>query len=280
MIERWFSRENIILLVVTILFFQVAGVLGWSPLQTFLIFVLLVVAVLTLQLLYTRMTFRWYIRAHAYGKRMRRSRADAENVLAELRATYDAGARDFVTLTALATAYSHLGRGDEAEPIAQEAQHSAAQKGACQKTTKSARLMCDTAIMLQRDAWSTQGRFTEAAHLLRARIPESFTPNWLTVIVAYDFFLAEDTYNASVALSHLAPPTQSPREYKTWVSPKFHFMIPYLRYKLFGDDPRPDLYKHEDQLAQWEEDAALNAQNPVGARLEVMLAEIRELLRR
>jgi hypothetical protein len=278
MLKRWFSREFIITLVAISIYYQVAGFLGWSLELTLLGLVLFIPAQAAIQVLYARIAFRWYGRLYGYGQRMRQSSADAESVLAELRTKYDSGARDFVTLAALATAYSHLGRGAEAEPIAQKAQAVIEQRGICQQKTRSARLMCDTAIMLLRDAWTTQGRFGEAAQLLRARIPQAYTPNWFTAIVAYNFFLAEDMYNARVALSHLAPPSQNPRDTQTWIGPSFHFMIPYLRYKLFGDDPRAALYEHEDQLVKWEEDAALNEGNPVGTRLETVLAEIRTLI--
>ena len=79
-------------------------------------------------------------------------------------------------------------------------------------------------------------------------------------------------------MSHVVPPSSNPRQPKEWISPMFQFILPYLRYKLFGDDPRAAMYEHEDQLARWEESAELNAGNPVGERLEAMLAEIRELL--
>lgn len=279
MIERWFTREYVIAIIAMMLFFQLAGYLGWSLTQTLVILVLFVPAFAAMQVLYNRIAYRWYRRVHTYTTRMRRSKEDAEAVLAELRATYDAGARDFPTLAALATTYSHLGRGAEAEPIARVANALIERRGICQQKTRSARLMCDTALTLLRDSWSTQGRFNESAQLLRPRIPDSVTPNWLTAIVAYDFFLAEDTYNARVALSHLEPPSTNPRQLKTWIGPMFHFMIPYMRYKLFGDDPRAALYEHADQLAQWEDTAALNAGNPVGERLAVMLAEIQDLMR-
>jgi hypothetical protein len=278
MIERWFTREYVIAVIAMMIFFQLAGYFGLSLTVTLVIVVLSVPVQAVIHVIYNRIVYRWYRRVHTYTTRMRRSKEDAETVLAELRTKYDAGARDFPTLAALATTYSHLGRGAEAEPIAREANVLIERRGICQGKTRSARLMCDTALLLLRDSWSAQGRFSESAQLLRQRIPDSVTPNWLTAIVAYDFFLAEDTYNASVALSHLEPPSTDPRQLKTWIGPKFHFMIPYIRYRLFGDDPRAALYEHEDQLARWENTAALNAGTPVGERLAAMLAEIRELI--
>jgi hypothetical protein len=254
----------------------IAGiVLKWSFVATLGVVVVVGVVVWLIYVLTVIARFGWLRR---FNRTVRRLKAgEAETVIAELTARRATGGLSFEETLALATAYNYVGRAAEAEPLVQEAQSLLDQAATAAKKDMSSRAKCDLALIAQYDTRIVQGHFAEAGHSLRPRVAQAVQPNFMTAIIAWAFFLAGDSYNASVVLGHIQPATTG-RNNKRSISLKYQFMVAYMQHKLLGEDTRPDLVRRSDQFTDWEAEAARNAANPYGARVRQILDDIRPLL--
>jgi hypothetical protein len=218
----------------------------------------------------------WLRRLNRVYKRLHSG--DGEAVIAELTARRAAGDHSFETAMQLAAAYSYQGRGVEAEPLAHEVIAAVEARGACKKRSIPARALCYMAMLTLFDAWITQGRYVEAANYVRPRIPHTLQPHTLTVLIAWAFFLAGDSYNARAALSH-AQFSGGRFNPERRIYPKHRFIAAYMWVKLANTaETRATLLTYRDQLAAWEDSATRNAGNPYGARLAEILEDVRAVL--
>ena len=270
-----FSRTDLILIPVPIVVLYVAGSLGFTFTRTPVLLVALVVVEALFLTAVNRVRFAWYLRFRRVAARLKKG--DAETVIAELEARRDHGDRSFTTTLNLSAAYAYQGRGDMAEPLAQEllaiiqAQRLETKKG------RPALYKRELARIALADAWIAQGRFSEAAYFLRPYPADAAQPNFITAIIAWAFYLAGDTYNASVVLNFVKPES-GPRDNATRIGPQYGLMVALMRQKLNGEDRRAELHKLSTTLPHWEDSAVRNAANPYGARLRVILDDLHALL--
>jgi hypothetical protein len=250
-------------------------VLKWSFLATIGVVIGICVIVFLIYVLIAVVRFGWLRRFNRYVGRLKAG--DAPAVIAELEAQREKGDRSFERALALAAAYNYVGRAADAQPLLEEAQASLDRAGICGKKDTPSRAKCDLVLVAQYDSQIVQGHFAEAAHSLRSRVSQAVQPNFMTAIIAWAFFLAGDTYNANVVLDHIQPATTR-RNSKQVISPKYQFMIAYMRHTLLSADTRADLLDRSDQFADWEDEASRNAANPYGVRLREILDEVRPLL--
>ncbi len=273
------TNEKIVLYGATVVLclgtFQAAGLMGWSLPVTIGVLLALLVVFNAVHIVWQRWTRGWILR---YNRMIQRVQAgDAESLHQELTARYAAGSRTFDTLMGLVLASSYLERFAEAQPFADEARALVEQKRLCTRRDIVSRYTCDLVLYGQFDLAATQGRFSEAAHSLRPRVPDAASPNYMAAIIAWGFFLADDLYNARVVLDNVEP-VGKPRDFKRYITPDYQFMVAYMRRVLFGEDTRAQLAELSDRFAHWEDQAAHHTTTPYGARLRAILDDIRPLL--
>lgn len=271
-IESWLNTAFMVTLGVVAVF--LANVFGWSSLLATAAFMGSIALGALLLALVTVIRMRWLRRFQKIARRLKRGEGQA--VLDEFAARREAGDNSPEVALALSAAYSYLGRGEAAEPLAREVIDYWEQRGAFRKTDMFSKAWCDLALIARSDAWIAQGRYTKAANSLRPRVSSAGLPNFMTAIIAWQFFLAGENYNAQVVLAQLQPMADR-RNNKRVVSLEFQFMVYYMRYKLLGEDCRADLARLHDQIAEWENSATRNAANPYGLRLREILDDVRKI---
>jgi len=249
--------------------------LNWSLVATMGVVVVVMVVAWLIYVLTAMIRFAWLRRFNRTVRRLKDGEADT--VIAELTARRAASGLSFEDTLALASAYSYGGRAADAEPLVLEAQSLLDQTATTTKMDMSSRAKCDLVLLAQYDTRLAQGQFAEAGHSLRPRVTQAVQPNFMTAIIAWAFFLAGDSYNASVVLGHIQPATTG-RNNKRSISLKYQFMVAYMQHRLLGEDTRPELVQRSDQFRDWEAEAARNAANPYGARVRQILDDIRPLL--
>lgn len=270
-------RTAAIFLMTTVNFY-VAGWMGWSLIETIAFFVIADILFLAIMQLYHRYRNRWYRRYVRAMRRLQRGdEADTAALIADLEAQHATGVRPLETALTLATAYSYTGRGEEAEPFADNVINLVIVRGLCDKQDLSSRMKCEYARFARFDAWNTQGRFAEAAHSLRPGASNALRPEFMICVIAWGFFLASDDYNAQIVLEQITLPKRRARQ-KTRISPNFLFMLAFMRWRLLGENTRDDLRAFRPSLVEWEQSAVRHADNPYGARLREIVTEIRPLL--
>jgi hypothetical protein len=258
--------------------FWVAGWVGWSLLE--MIVALFVADILFLLILHLYHRYRnpWHLRYRRFSRRLvKGDEAAHATVIAELEAQRAAGVRPLETTLMLAAAYSYTGRGAEAEPLADEVISIVIARGLCDKRDIGSRLMCQYARFARFDAWSTQGRFAEAAHSLRPGASTALHPEFTICVIAWGFFLAGDDYNAQIVLEQLKMPRRRSQQ-KTKMSPHFLLMLAFMRWRLLGENTRDDLRTFRAAFAFWEHSVTRHADNPYGARLREIVEELRPLI--
>jgi tetratricopeptide (TPR) repeat protein len=269
-----FTRRDIVLIAFPILLVQALLWIGLPP-ETVLI--ILAGAVLLMLLhwiggtLLLRRHLRWFLRLQRY---LMNDRPEAliEEALAR-RAQGDRSPENAITL---AEAYSHRGLGAQAEPYALEAIELVEQRGVCHQRRTSSQVLCDAAYLARYGAWLRQGRYTEAAQSLQARLPASRHPNLFLAFMIWAYFLAGDHYNVGVLLDRVQ--TDLPQRDEGYIHPRYRMVLAYIRYKLLDEDPRPVLRKHRRYLEEWEKLREQGRASATYERVGEMLAEMRALL--
>lgn len=258
--------------------FHVAGWLGWSFSGVIVFFIAADILFLAIMHCYHRYRNPWYLRyIRAMHRLTQGDEAEQVALIAELEAQHAAGKRPLETALMLAAAYCYTGRGDDAEPMSDEVISGVIARKLCEKRDLSARIWCEYARLARFDAWSTQGRFAEAAHSLRPGASGALRPEFMICVIAWGFFLARDDYNAQIVLEQLKLPKRL-RHQKAKIPPKYLFMLAFMHWRLLGEETRADLHALRSSFAEWEKSAARHAGDLYGARVGEILAEIRPLL--
>ncbi len=251
--------------------------LGWSLTSIFLALAALIVASWLVAYWQTWHSLGWHRTYHAFMTRI--GSGDADAVIDELTQRRAQGDTSPLTTITLAAAYTHLGRGIEADPFALEA-FNAITAHACAATGFSSRGRCDLAYLTYCDALLAQGRFIAAASTMRTHMRDALQPQFQTALTAWAYFLGDDHDTAREVLSEI--PASWPRRDDTRrLSSRFLLLLAYIRHKLhvFEDsDTIADLDTHAAALDDWDAYATRNAANPYGARLTAIAADIRALL--
>ncbi len=271
-----FTPSNLIYLPGPIVVLYLAAFLGFSFGQTLLLLAALVVVEVLLVMMVNRVRFAWYFRFRHVINRLKKG--DAASVIAELEAKRERGDRSYTTTLCLSAAYAYQGHGALAEPLAHEVMAIIQAQGLETKKRQPAVHKCDLARIALADAWVAQGRFSQAAHFLRPYASGAVQPNFITAIIAWFFYLAGDTYNASVALNFVKPESGKRTDNATRIGPQYGLMVALMRHKLNGEDQRAELHSLSDTLPFWDDSLARNAANPYGARLRVILDDLHTLL--
>lgn len=228
--------------------------------------------------LYNRITLRWYFSYRAYGKRLFQSADQNEAVYFELIQKYEAGDHSFPVLIGLASALNNKGLSENALAFIKEARALATQKGACQKTTLSARLMCEVLISTESDALNTLGHHQEAAQRLQAAIPHVYHPNQFTASCALTAYYAGDLDLIRDTLQAIKPGRNNPWRPQRQLAPPYFMVLAYLDYKVNNVDPRPAFKRHQSNLQSLEKTYYMDPHSPAGEKLGTMIAEIKAIL--
>lgn len=271
---------NLRLAISVVLFaaiYQLAMVQHWSLVGIALAMVFAALAIWLVAVIWHHHRIVWHRRYLRASKRLLAGEGNA--VIAELKARRAVGDRSIPTAIALASAYSYMGRGLDAESLAEEAIQGVVAADLCARRDLSARMQCEYARLVRHDALIAQGRFAEAAHSLRPGASKALQPNFMIAIIAWAFFLANDTYNASIVLREVQLPGGFNAQARL-LSPNYHLMVLYMRYTLLGENTMAAMRKLAGQLKVWEASAARHAHNLYGARLRVILDDLSPLLRR
>lgn len=249
---------------------------GWSLVGIALAIAFGVLVMWLFAVIWHRYRIAWNRRFLRTSKRLMAGEGDA--VIAELAARRAAGDRSVPTAIALAAAYAYVGRGDDAEQLADEAIRGVVAANTCARRDLSSRMQCEYARLARYDALVVQGRFAEAAHSLRPGASEALQPNFMIALVAWAFFLANDAYNASIVLREVQLPGAFNAQARL-LSPNYHLMVLYMRYLLLGENTLPMMRKLAGRLQHWEDSVARHAHNPYGARVRAILDDLHPLLR-
>jgi tetratricopeptide (TPR) repeat protein len=175
------------------------------------------------------------------------------------------------TVMTLSAAYAYMGRGDQAEPLAREALNTLQTDGIEFKQDQKSRYLTDAAYIALADAVCAQGRFQEAAQILVPRVDNGLRPVFIRTFQAWFYMLAGDMAQTLALLDEIPPSTRE-------ITPKYKFMLAYMRYKALDEDPRAGLRKYRGEMYKWDDDVARNANNPYGKRLREILDEIHILM--
>lgn len=276
-----FSRNtrarNVIIAGVVI---ALAGrLLGWSLTSIFLALVALIVVLSIYYFWRTWRTLGWYRTYHAFV--MRVHRGEAEAVIDELTQARAQGDTSPMTALTLAAAYTHLGRGTDADPLALEA-FTAITAQDCTGGDHNGdgdftrRASCDTAYLTYYDALMVQGRYITAASTLRSHMNEALNPPVYLTLTAWAYFLGAEHDTAREVLSKVTTTWPGHRDMRP-LSPRFLILLAYLRHQLHNT-PLDELRSLASNLNEWDDYAARNAANPYGESLVAIADEIRALL--
>ena len=164
-----------------------------------------------------------------------------------------------------------MGRGDQAEPLAREALNALHTNGTEYKQDKKSRYLTDIAYIALADAICAQGRFKDAALILAPRVENQLRPVFIRTFQAWFYLLAGDMAQTRTLLDEIPPSTRE-------VTPKFKFMLAYMRYKTLDEIPRSVLRKYRGEMYKWDDEVVRNANNPYGKRLREIMDEIYSLL--
>ncbi len=268
------TPTDLIAIGVAVVLFSVGGLLGLSFFQSvLLVFVVLMVGGVGYQIS-RPFSWKWYPPVAHMLKRIREGEAEA--VIAELEPQYTAGKLSTEMIAALAEAYGYVNRAAEAEPLARYVLADLGLRGVLNKRNPESRMLGELGALVLSDALTGQGRFIEAADMLRSFAPGAVRPNWITALSALYFYMGGETYNAQVMLS-----TVRPVGIRYWnmttekiIPPQYKFITNFLQMRLLGQDKQAALEKNSKQMDMWEAEYQRHAESPYGIRLRELLDEV------
>jgi tetratricopeptide (TPR) repeat protein len=195
----------------------------------------------------------------------------APQIINELERDRTGGKSSLISTLRLVIAYNFAGRSDQAEPLTREMLDQIHTDGTVHKKDKKSRYLTDMTYLTLADAVSVQGRFQEAAQSLEPRIHKALSPVFMRTFQAWFYILAGDMAQTLTLLDEIPPSTRE-------ITPKYKFMLAYMRYKTLDEDPRSALRKYRGEMYKWDDELARNANNPYGKRLREILDEIHILM--
>lgn len=253
----------------------IGRLLDWSLVTIFALLAALVVSSWLVTYWQTWRSLAWFRRYNRYSARVREGEANA--VIAELSVQRESGDHAPETALILAAAYNYQGRGQAAEALAHEAFDAITVGGGGDTAALSRRARRDLAYLTRFDALLAQGRFTEAASGLRERIKHAIQPNFLSALTAWAYYLGGDHAQVRDLLATIQEPGTR-FDNRRLLSPRFEFTVAFLRHTLDGADTLALMDQHRAIIDEWEATAVRNANNPYGARLSAVIAEMRAAL--
>lgn len=195
----------------------------------------------------------------------------------------------FEDLLTLASAYSWLGTGNEAEPYARQALEEIQRRGTAEKGSDWGPRYLDLAYLAMFDAVMLQGRFQEAARLLESYATHSPEADLMWAYTVLGYYMDGNNEDASSALRSLFRREPSSVNVHTdaqiRLSTKVRVMIDYIHTQLFPSGQTRPAYQMDTEnrtrgwaisLDSWEDEARRNAHNPYGARLAGIIVGIQD----
>jgi pentatricopeptide repeat protein len=201
---------------------------------------------------------------------------EADQVIAESLARRDTEESSPINTLILAIAYTYQGDGDKAEPFAREAFVQLEDLGVFDQPDRSNRMLREVTYNTFASALMAEGRYDEAAHLIKGMIKSDKRPNLFTVRIAWLYYLANLPDQARETLNQFDREQPESPEYR--IADYDRLLLAFLRQKLNGSDEKADLESYADEIRFWEDQAARHAKNPHGARLNAVLDEMADLI--
>jgi tetratricopeptide (TPR) repeat protein len=220
---------------------------------------------------------------------LRLKQGEAEAVIAETRAALEEQPDRIELLISLATAYSYIGQGEDAEPYARRAFDAVYHRG-LDGFPHHFDHYDDIAYLGVYEAVLKQGRFSESAHWLEPYADLAVRHNYMWICTAFAYFLAGQNHEASAALERMAVYSpydgkDSPFDEKFRVSYSYRMMAAYIYQKVLPRFHPGRLFygrmgtgDNQAALVEWEEEARRNAHNTYGQRLAEILEGLRDFV--
>lgn len=219
----------------------------------------------------------WKVDFHRTARTLKAGHVRGE--LARLRGLYSQGDRSFNLLVSLLGATLYDGYTTEASALADELEAAYERQYGHLRETPERKLMHDMVYMGHFSAWLNQGEFIRAAEYLGPRAQECRLPHFAALFAALAYYYGHDTERAAGIIRDWFPNRLAWWHRSYWqISAHYRFMLAYLQHTLCGQDQRDTLRRQRAQMAYWEGEQGRNTNNPYGARLRDILADIREVM--
>ncbi len=194
-------------------------------------------------------------------------------VITEYEAKRAQGDHAYQTAFILSAAYSYLGYGAQAEPLALEALAGIQADGWFEREDDEAIYLTDLIHALIFDASVMQGHFAKAADFFAQHPSRRSLLNYHFLDTAWMYLLAGDEENARFFLGRIGT-EQAART----LSDKRQLLQAYLHFKLKMTDSRSQMITLQTALADWDETIDRLVDNPFRQVVQSMVDDIRAMV--